>query len=174
MVFVTPCLDSMLGLSSASLLNRAVGVWFNETTNLWNIFNQDFSPMTPGMSYHVEEHRLGDPTGGQHEKINILSGTTGCWSKIMVMDEDHSPTRLWITQNMSFHLAQPELVLGNRLLRPTVNLLPTGVLYRYKWDTAPEFRMNPPSSDPRFDHAIYNEDLSPIPSGVAYNVHHFG
>ena len=163
LLFVTPVIpdDTALGKSEIQYarmyMNHAIGVWYNESTSRWYIYNQDFAPMFPFARFHIEilDENYGSWT--EHTRTIVTSEAPDGFSEYVLFPgygSDGPSEFHFVTQNASFRLAAQ--LQGNPDVRVSFNPHPVGTLWN-------GFRWRP---------AIFNEDGAPMPAGVGFNVRH--
>lgn len=140
-------------------LNHPIGVWYNESTGRWNIFNEDRTGVVLGAQYRVEDvSRDVYPPAGDHVRIAVSDGLRS--SVHFAQESNDRRLCYFVTHTMSFWAVSNEHFGAHRDRRDLPARYfphPVGAWWEHVPNTA----------------AVFSEDGAIMQAGVAFNVRHY-
>ncbi|MBI5518354.1 MAG: hypothetical protein HY909_31575 [Deltaproteobacteria bacterium] len=150
-------------------LNHPLGVWYDESTSRWNIFNQDYLSMYNRSSYNIEvlDYRTYGPHV-EHVRVYVAEQSDHILEPVnyvdTVVDMDFPHQFMWVTSNISFRHANRQYTRFTsgrpdpRTIRAVPNPHPVGIWY------------NTATLKP----SVFNEDGAAMRRGCGFNIRHGG
>jgi hypothetical protein len=146
---LTPALPSLPPRRLAVYNPHPLGVFYT-AQGQWAIFNEDNAPIPAGAAFNLLIKPA--PDGASFLQVATASNTVG--NETTILDKPgSSPDQAWVF-TPTLRRGKPSLLPGGRGFRATDNPHNTGLYFNAllgKW-------------------AIFNEDITPMPVGAAFNV----